>query len=165
MGSRFAAHLSSLYTVLMKQRRFFKWFTLDMVVFVVANVFLIMHFENKFSTLNDINFFKLLVLGLAVYRAANVLSNEVVTKPLRAPFVDETKKDGKTVEEPKKFGFMGAFGALIYCPSCTGVWLAAALIYFYVFYPTETFLVALFFALSAIERIFAAVVGRIKQQR
>lgn len=146
----------------MKQREIFKWLTLDMLIFVTANVFLIWNFQNKFSVLDRIGFFRLLVLGLAAYRLANVLSNESITKPLRAPFVDEEKKDGKMVEQPKKTGFFGAVGLLIYCPSCTGVWLSAALVYFYVFYPESTFLVALFFALSAIERIIARVLDLLK---
>ena len=146
----------------MKQKRIFKWLTLDMIIFLVANIFLISYFGDRLSILGDIGYFKLLVLGLAAYRAANILSNESITKPLRAPFVDEAQKDGKIVEEPKKSGFLGATGNLIYCPSCTGVWLAAALVYFYIFYPEPTFLIALFLALSAIERILAAILGRIK---
>ena len=146
-----------------KQRKIFKWLTLDMVIFVIINAILIWRFQDRFAVLNTLSWFKLIVLGLAAYRAANILSNEPVTKPLRAPFVDETQKEGKTVEEPKKSGFMGAVGLLIYCPSCTGVWLSAALVYFYVFYPGPTFVVALFLALSAIERILAITLGRIKQ--
>jgi hypothetical protein len=147
----------------MIQRRVFKWLTLDMVVFVAANAFLILCFGNKLSALNDIGYFKLLVFGLAVFRAANILSNETVTKPLRAPFVEESRKGGKIVQEPKKTGFIGAMGLLIYCPSCTGVWLATALVYFYVFYPAPTFVVALFLALSAVERIISAILERLKK--
>ena len=134
-----------------------------MVVFALVNIFLIFYFANRFSVLENIGFLQLLVLGLAVYRAANILSNESITKPLRAPFVDETRKDGKIIEQPKNSGFLGAMDALLYCPSCTGVWLSTALVYFYIFYPGPTFVVALFLALSAIERIVAAIVGRLKQ--
>ncbi len=134
-----------------------------MVIFVVVNAYLLLYFSNRLSVLNDLSYLNLLVLGLAAYRAANILSNEPVTQPIRAPFVDEAQKDGKIIEQPKRSGFVGAVGLLIYCPSCTGVWLSAALVYFYVFYPGPTFLVALFLALSAIERIIAAIVGRIKR--
>ncbi len=148
----------------MKYERLFKWFTLDMLVFLLVNAFLIIFFRDKFDSLENLTFFKLLLLGLAAYRAANILSNEPVTKPLRAPFVEEKEKDGKVVEEPKKSGFLGAAGHLLYCPSCTGVWLAAALVYFYIFFPEVTFVVALFLALSGIERILAALVGRLKRE-
>ena len=141
-----------------------RWLTLDMLLFVVVNAYLIARHGDKFSRLTDIGFLQLLVLGLAAYRAANIVSNEVVTKPLRAPFVDEEKKGSKTVEKPKRSGFLGATGLLIYCPSCTGVWLSAAIVYFYVFWPVQTFLVSLFLALSAIERIVAASLGWLRQE-
>ncbi len=147
----------------MKYERFFKWLTLDMIVFFIANVLLIYFLRDKFVSLNSISYFELLVFGLAAFRAANIVSNEVVTKPLRAPFVEEVKKEGKVVEEPKRKGFQGAFGLLIYCPSCTGVWLSAALVYSYVFWPTPTFLIAFFLALSSIERIISAVIVRLKK--
>ena len=146
----------------MKREGMLKWLTLDMFVFVVANLLLIRHLESRLAVLDDIGYFKFLILGLAAYRAANVLSNEAVTKPLRAPFVDESQKGGKIVEEPKKSGFAGAMGHLIYCPSCTGVWLSATLVYSYVLWSGPTFLVALFLALSAMERIFSVVLGRLK---
>jgi hypothetical protein len=147
----------------MVKKGIFQWLTLDMVVFAAANAFLILCFGDKFSALNDVGYFKLLVFGLAVFRAANILSNETVTKPLRAPFVEESRKGGKLVQQPKKTGFLGAMGLLIYCPSCTGVWLAAALVYFYIFYPAPTFVVALFLALSAVERIISFILERLKK--
>ena len=147
----------------MNSKGVFGWLALDMVIFVAANAFLILRFGDRLSTLNDLSFFKFLILGLASYRAANILSNEAVSKPLRAPFVDEAQKGGKTVEKPKRFGFLGAFGLLISCPSCTGVWLSAALVYFYLFYPGPALLIALFLALSAIERIIATVLGRLRE--
>ena len=146
----------------MNNKRIFEWLTLDMIIFVVANVFLISNFSNKLASLNSIGFFKLLVLGLAAYRAANILSNEVITKPIRAPFVDESEKNGKMIEKPKKSGFLGAFGLLIYCPSCTGVWLAATLVYAYAFWPIPAFVIAMLLALSAIERVVAAGIGWLK---
>jgi hypothetical protein len=42
------------------------------------------------------------------------------------------------------------------------VWLSAAFVYSYVLAPGPTFLVALFLALSAVERIVAVVLGRFK---
>ena len=146
----------------MVQKLILKWLTLDMVLFTAVNAFLIFNFGSRFSTLGDISWFKFLILGLAAFRAANILSNEVVTRPLRAPFVDQSQKGRKTVEEPKKTGFRGAMGLLLYCPSCTGVWLSAALVYFYVFFPGPTFLAALFLALSAFERILSAILERLK---
>lgn len=144
--------------------RKFRWFTLDMVVFAVLNAVLLARFGDKLADIASIGPFRLLVLGLAAYRASNILSNETVTKPLRAPFVDEVEKDGKVVEEPKQQGFLGATGHLIYCPSCTGVWLSAALAYAYVFWPVPGYFIALILALSALERVFAIGLGWIKSK-
>jgi hypothetical protein len=144
--------------------RKFRWFTVDMVVFAGINAMLIARFGEELSGIASIGPFRLLVLGLAAYRASNILSNETVTKPLRAPFVDEVEKDGKVVEEPKKQGFLGATGHLIYCPSCTGVWLSAAMAYAYVFWPVTAFFIAMVLALSALERILAIALGWIKSK-
>jgi hypothetical protein len=144
--------------------RKFRWFTVDMVVFAAINAMLIARFGNELSGITSIGPFRLLVLGLAAYRASNILSNETVTKPIRAPFVDEVEKDGKVVEEPKKRGFLGATGHLIYCPSCTGVWLSAALAYAYVFWPIPAYFVAMVLALSALERISAIALGWVKSK-
>lgn len=141
----------------------YKWLTIDMAVFVVINAVLLYFFNDAFEGLEDITVFQLVILGFAAYRAANILSNEAITKPLRAPFVKEVVKDGVLTEEPKKSGFKGAMGLLIYCPSCTGVWLSAVLIYSYALWPTPTFVVALFLTLSAIERIIARVLGGVKK--
>jgi hypothetical protein len=147
----------------MDSRRIFRWLTLDMIVFIAINAFLMLRFGDRLAGLGSIGALPFIILGLAAYRASNIVSNEVVTKPLRAPFVDEVVKEGKVVEEPKPTGFLGATGLLIYCPSCTGVWLSAALVYAYAFWPERTFLVALFLALSAVERILAVVLGWFKR--
>jgi hypothetical protein len=142
----------------MKYEQLFGWLKLDMAVFAIANAILITAYSDTLATL-DVGAIELIVLGLACFRMANIVSNEPVTKPLRAPFVDEVPVDGKVVEKPKRTGFRGALGLLIYCPSCTGVWIAAALVYLYAFWPAQTFVVALFLALSGIERIGTALIG------
>lgn len=147
----------------MDHRKLFGWLTLDLVIFLVANAFIIAWFGDALAGLVGIGPLHFMVLGLAAYRSSNIVSNEVVTKPLRAPFVEEVEKDGKLVEEPKKTGFRGATGLLIYCPSCTGVWLSAALVYAYALWPGRTFVIALFLALSAVERIIAGVLGWFKR--
>jgi hypothetical protein len=145
--------------VRMVEKGVFKWLTLDMMIFMALNATLIPLLGTRLASLREIGFLQFIVLGLAAYRASNILSNEVVTKPLRTPFVDEVEKDGKMVEEPKKSGFLGATGLLIYCPSCTGVWLSAALAYGYALWPTQAFLIALLLSMSAVERTLAAVIG------
>jgi hypothetical protein len=137
------------------KKHVFSWFTLDMLVFAALNFYLLYNYSDQLDTLWQINIFTLLILGLATFRTAHIISNEVVTKPLRAPFVDEKLEHGKVVEEPKKRGFLRAVGLLIYCPSCTGVWIATVFAYCYAFWPSQTFLIALLLALSGIERIIS----------
>ncbi len=148
----------------MDTKHVFGWLTFDMMLFVVLNALFIWHFGDRLSYIWNIDLFHLFVLGLATYRAANIVSNEAVTKPLRSPFVDETREKNTVIEQPKKEGFLRAVGLLIYCPSCTGVWLAAALTYSYIVWPTPTFVIALFLCLSAIERILSSFIGLLKQK-
>lgn len=147
----------------MVNRRLFPWLTLDMAVFAGLNIYLLYRFGDRIASLASLSLLHLVVLGLATYRASNIVSNEVVTKPLRAPFVEETNQAGKIVEQPKSGGFLGAMGLLIYCPSCTGVWLSAALVYGFALWPGTTFAIALLLALSGVERILAAAVGWFKR--
>ena len=145
----------------MKYEHLFGWLKLDMALFLIINAILIGNYADTLATIH-VGAIEFVVFGLAVYRMANIVSNEPVTKPLRAPFVDEVPEDGKLVEKPKRTGFRGALGLLIYCPSCTGVWFAAAIVYLYAFWPTQVFVVALFLALSGVERIGTAFVGWLK---
>jgi hypothetical protein len=139
-----------------------QWLTLDMAIFVVGNVILLTQFSDDLLALRNTTALEFLVLALAVYRAANVVSTEIITKPLRSPFVEEVQKDGKVVETPKSRGFLGSVGLLIYCPSCTGVWIAAAFTYAFAFWPTQTFAVAMFFALSGAERVISTALMRLR---
>lgn len=133
-----------------------------MVVFLALNIFMIYYFRDRFAVLYSLDYLKFTIFALATFRAANIISSEVVTKPIRAPFVDETIKNGKIIEEPKRGGFLGAFGLLIYCPSCSGVWISALLVYLYIFWPAPTFLFASFLALSGVERIISTLLVKLK---
>ena len=138
------------------------WYLLDLLLFTGLNIFLLWKFEPKLSGLT-ISWMNLVIFGLAVFRSANVISNEQVTKPLREPFVDEHDKGAKTVEVPKRSGFKGAMGSLIYCPSCTGTWVAMILFYSWILWPSPTQAVAIILALSASERIFTGVYDFLKK--
>jgi hypothetical protein len=148
-----------------RREKFLGWMTLDMLVFLLINAILLSQINgtDRLDVLEHLSFLKLLILGLAAYRLANIVSNEPVTKPLRAPFVNEVFRNGKEIEQPKEEGFLGFIGGLIYCPSCSGVWLSTALVYCYVFWPAQTLIVALFLALSGTERILARVLERLRR--
>ncbi len=132
-----------------------RWMTIDLAAFVALFLVAIFVVGEGLWWVETLGWFELILLGLATYRLANIIATERVTKPLRAPFVDEVRKEGEIVERPKREGFLGATGLILYCASCTGVWVAAFLLYAYFLWPYATTLFALIFALSAIERIVA----------
>ena len=95
----------------------------------------------------------LALLALAVYRGAHILSNEKITKPLRAPFITTHENtEGREIEEPLTTGLRGAIGALLCCPSCTGIWVATILVYGYLILPYPCSIIIIILALSAVER-------------
>lgn len=72
----------------------------------------------------------LAVLGLATFRAGRIVAYDRVTQPLRAP-ITETESDEYGAAEnvvAEGEGVRKAFGELVSCPSCVGVWVAAGLI-------------------------------------
>jgi hypothetical protein len=147
----------------MKYKSMFPWLLLDMVLFVVINAVLLAKLAPRFEIISYMTPLRLLILGLAVYRGANIISNEFVTTPIRAYFVHDVERDGTIVEEPYEEGFRGFIGSLLYCPSCTGVWIAMILTYSYLFHPQVMSIVILILALSGVERFFAYTFGRIKR--
>jgi hypothetical protein len=138
------------------------WYILDLLLFAAINIFLLWKFSSRLSGI-VFSWMDLVIFGLAVFRAANVISNEQVTKPLREPFVDEHDKGTKTVEVPKRVGLKGAIGSLIYCPSCTGTWVAMILFYLWILWPLPTKAVAIILALSGSERIFTSIYNFLKK--
>lgn len=73
----------------------------------------------------------LTMLGLSTFRAGHLISYDQVTEPLRAPFT-ETQPDSYGTSEdtvPEGSGAQKAIGSLLSCPTCSGTWAAAALVY------------------------------------
>ncbi len=104
--------------------------------------------------------FNVLLWGLAVFRIANIVADEPVTRAIRAPFVEQEAKEGGRIEEtPKKRGLQHTIGSLLYCSSCVGVWVAAGITYMMVFFPLVAWVVIVIFAISGLERILASLVA------
>ncbi len=71
------------------------------------------------------------MLGLASFRTGRLAAFDQATEPLREPFTT-TKSDSYGTSQttaPKRSGVRKALGALIACPTCTGSWVAAFLVY------------------------------------
>lgn len=73
----------------------------------------------------------LTMLGLTSFRTGRLAAYDLVTEPLRQPFTeiqpDSYGSSETTVAEGS--GVKKAFGSLIACPTCTGTWIAAFLVY------------------------------------
>lgn len=86
----------------------------------------------------------ILLLGVATFKLSRIVSKEIVTTPLRAPFtqfVDYTGQ-GEVKEEPRGEGPLRAAGELLSCPFCLGAWVAALFAYGLVISPPTTRFVA-----------------------
>ncbi len=138
------------------------WYILDLVLFAAVNVVCLWLAKNRLQHFSPPQGWPLLLFGLAVFRGADVISNEKVTQALRAPFIKIEEKDGKDVEVPLEIGFKGALGSLLYCPSCSGVWVAMLLAYAYIFWPSVATVIIFILALSGMERIFTLLLNYLK---
>ena len=142
----------------------YPWYILDLVLFGALNVFLLWVVAPRLENGTVVDLRIIIILGLAVFRGAHVISNEKVTKPLREPFVENKIEDGKTVEVPLKYGARGALGNLLYCPACTGIWVSMLLIYSYIMWPRQVLILAIILALSAIERMLTVLFDFLKHR-
>lgn len=85
-----------------------------------------------------------LLMGVATFKLSRLISKEIVTIPLRAPFthfVDYTGQ-AEVKEEPAGEGPRRAAGELLSCPFCLGAWIAALFAYGLVLSPPTTRFVA-----------------------
>ncbi len=141
-----------------------KWYVFDLLSFLLINAVLLWQLSPRLTSLSLLEPYLLIIFGLAIYRGANIIANETITKPLRRPFVTLFKRYGKEQEKPRERGFRGALGGLLTCPSCVGVWVAAVMVYGYLIAPKPTTIFATLLALSAFERIIARVLEGIKDK-
>lgn len=82
----------------------------------------------------------ILLLGVATFKLSRLISKEIVTTPLRAPFTQLVAHtgQGEVKEEPVGEGPARAVGELLSCPFCLGAWVAAILAYGLVLSPPVT---------------------------
>jgi hypothetical protein len=69
----------------------------------------------------------LVVGAAATYRFSKLVSKNVVTSPIRAPFTEYVGSGGpaESLEDARGTGVRRAIGELISCPFCVSVWAAA----------------------------------------
>ena len=92
------------------------------------------------------------LLCVATHKATRILSKDLVTSPVRAPFVqfEELTRPNEVKESPRGSGVRRAIGELLICPYCLGAWVAAGFVGAHTAAPRPTRLVASIFAVHAI---------------
>ena len=93
----------------------------------------------------------LLLLGVATHKLSRLLTKDLVTSALRAPFTryQGPAGAGEVNDAPRGRGLRHAVGELLTCPFCLGQWIVAFLGYGLVFAPRVTrFVAGLFAALT-----------------
>lgn len=94
---------------------------------------------------------ELLLVGTASHKLSRLISKDKVTSPLRAPFTKLEGRGGPAEfeERSRGTGLRKAFGELLICPYCLGLWVVAAFSLGLLFAPRLTrFLASLFSALT-----------------
>jgi hypothetical protein len=134
----------------------YPWFVLDVMIFVIINLLVLWWIKPLPNIVSHFSPWFILLLSLAVFRGADVISNEAIFAPVREPFVRHVHQHDKEIEKPLKFGFRGAMGSLLYCPSCTGVWVAMVLVYGYLMKPGVFSIIIIILAVSALERFLTS---------
>lgn len=130
------------------------WFGVHISVFTLLNGLALYYIKPGVNILTQVSPMVVVLFGMAVYRGADLISTETVTQVLRAPFVDLEKVGHGAKEIPKKEGLVGSIGDLVTCPSCTGAWLGALLVYGYLLWPQLFSVIIFTIAVSGLERFF-----------
>lgn len=68
----------------------------------------------------------LVLISVGTHKLSRLITKDVVTSPLRAPFTEfvEATQGGELLEKVRGSGPRRAIGALITCPFCVGLWVA-----------------------------------------
>ena len=110
-----------------------------------------------------LSFLHLILLALASFRFTRLLVFDKITEFLRAPFFDELQEENEDGEletyfVPKETGIKKFIGELISCYWCTGFWVSALLVGFYLYNATYALPIILIFAVAGLGAIIETVV-------
>ena len=86
----------------------------------------------------------LALLSVGTHKLSRLLTKDVVTSPLRAPFTEfvQATQAGELQEKVRGTGPRRAIGALVTCPFCVGLWAATGFGFGLVLAPRATRLAA-----------------------
>ena len=98
------------------------------------------------------------LVGLASYKLGRLIAKDDVTSFVRAPVTRDEE-----AREPEREGLARAFGELVTCPYCIGVWIAASLSASLVIFPRGTRFTAAVFGSQAVADFLNAAFVRLRQ--
>ena len=87
----------------------------------------------------------MILLGIATHKLTRLVSKDLVTSPIRAPFTryqGEGDAPNEVNEKSRGDGAQKVVGELISCPFCLGTWLGSAMTFALTFWPRATRLIA-----------------------
>jgi len=108
----------------------------------------------------------LLLLGVATHKIARIVTKEMITSPLRAPFTryQSSAGAGEINESTRGTGLRHAIGELLTCPFCFAVWVASSLTYGFVFVPRVTRLIAGIFCMVTLSDVLQDLYDMLKHK-
>lgn len=82
----------------------------------------------------------IVLLGVATHKLSRLVTKDMVTSVLRAPFTtfEGNAGDGEITEGARGTGVQHALGELLTCPFCFGQWVVAGLAYGLIMAPRPT---------------------------
>ncbi len=108
----------------------------------------------------------LLLLGVATHKVARIVTKEMVTSAVRAPFTrfEAPAGGGEINESTRGTGLRHAIGELLTCPFCFAVWVASYFTYGLVFVPRVTRLLAGVFAMVTLSDVLQDLYDMLKNR-
>lgn len=126
----------------------YKWYVLDIIVFLAINFFALRYLTSIGAIANafsELDWTTIIILAFGVWRITDIITHEDVTEPIRAIFGNSEK------------GLNGFFAALFSCNACMGVWISMISFYLFLFFPTQTFIFMIIMSLSFFERFISKI--------
>lgn len=114
----------------------------------------------------ELDFFSLLLLGLASFRLTRLIVFDAITEKIRAFFLKEVvQENGQEGEEiylvPRGSGVRKFIGELISCFWCTGIWTSGLLIVLYSLLPSVGIWVLAILSVAAIASLLEMLVQKL----
>jgi hypothetical protein len=113
-----------------------------------------------------LDFWNIIIFGLAAFRLTRLIVFEKITEFIRNPFFDESiEKDEYGNEEvyftPKTSGLKGWMGELLSCHWCTGIWVSIFLYFLYLHFPKIGQPLIMVLAIAAIGSMIETILSKI----